>query len=51
MKTRVNDKLERLMNAFTPILYENDEQFMRNMKEKKNLPEKRNDSYSYHPLQ
>ena len=40
MKTRVNDKLERLMNAFTPILYENDEQFMRNMKEKKNLPEK-----------
>lgn len=39
LKAQIDDKLQRLLNAFSPILYEDDETFMQNMRTKKHISE------------
>ena len=40
-------KLEKLLNAFVPILYENDEIFLENMRKKKKISEKELEKYAH----
>lgn len=47
MRVKVDEKLGKLLDAFSPILYEDDEPFMRNMREKKRISEEELKKYAH----
>lgn len=47
LKPKVDEKLKKLLEAFTPILYEDDELFMQNMREKKHISEAELKKYAH----
>ncbi len=47
MEEVVRKKLDLLVDAFVPILYEDDEQFMKNMREKKHISEAELQKYAH----
>lgn len=44
---KVDEKLKKLLDAFSPILYEDDEPFMRSMREKKHISEEELQKYAH----
>lgn len=47
LRERANQKLGKLLEAFLPILYEDDEPFLRNMREKKHISEEELRKYAH----
>lgn len=47
LRAKVDEKLNKLLDAFSPILYEDDEPFMRNMREKKHISEEELKKYAH----
>lgn len=47
LQAKVDEKLKKLMVAFSPVLYENDEPFMQNMREKKHISEEELQKYAH----
>lgn len=47
LAAKVGEKLKKLLDAFSPILYEDDEPFMRNMREKKRISEEALRKYAH----
>lgn len=47
LQAKVDEKLKKLMVAFSPVLYENDEPFMQNMREKKHVSEEELQKYAH----
>lgn len=47
LRTKVDEKLKKLLDAFSPILYEDDEPFLQNMREKKHISEEELKKYAH----
>lgn len=47
LQEKVDEKLKKLLDAFSPILYEDDEPFMRSMREKKKISEEELQKYAH----
>lgn len=47
LQVKVDEKLKKLLDAFSPILYEDDEPFMQSMREKKHISEEELQKYAH----
>ena len=47
LQAKVDEKLKKLLDAFSPILYEDDEPFMQSMREKKHISEEELQKYAH----